>query len=106
MVLLNFIPIRFAGRDDANDFATLPIAVTDDPYPQGNTQPQKHETFFLVGVLGIGNHTSDVIQERYAERCRLSLVQTLAGPTPRKIFLQIKYLDRRLAVAPMMDWTG
>ena len=32
-------------------------------------------------------------------------VQSATGPIPRKISLKINVLDRRISVAPMMDWT-
>jgi hypothetical protein len=32
-------------------------------------------------------------------------VQPVTGPILRKIFLKINALDRRISVAPMMDWT-
>ena len=43
MILINFIPIRLAGRDDANDFAALPITVTDDEHSHGDAQSQEHK---------------------------------------------------------------
>ena len=46
MILINFIPIRLAGRDDANDFAALPITVTDDEHSHGDAQSQEHKPLF------------------------------------------------------------
>jgi hypothetical protein len=64
MILLDFIPVRFAGRDDADDLAAVSITLTDRrPTPAVKCSTQEHEALFIFPVLGIGDQTSVVIQD-------------------------------------------
>jgi hypothetical protein len=39
--------------DDPDDFVRLAMAVTDDQGAQGRAEPEKDETFFVVGVVRV-----------------------------------------------------
>jgi hypothetical protein len=64
VILVNFVPIRLAGRDDANDFAALPITVTDDEHSHGYAQSQEHKPLLIFRVFGVVDQTRVVVQER------------------------------------------
>jgi hypothetical protein len=42
----------------------LSITVTHDQDAQRNTQTEKYEALFGIGVLGIGNYSSVLVQKR------------------------------------------
>jgi hypothetical protein len=54
LILIDFVPVRLPGGDDANDIAVLTIAVTDEQNARSDAEPKEHNSFFVVRMLGSG----------------------------------------------------
>jgi hypothetical protein len=63
VILLDFVAVGLASRNNPNNVAALSITMTYDQHPDGDAQPQEHEPLFFVRVLRIRDYAGVFIQE-------------------------------------------
>src|SRR5690606_29426162 len=79
LILPAFGPVRFAGRDEAEDLVALAIAMADDQHPQPAAQSQQHEAVLLVGMFVVCNQERIVVEKDGARLVERDAVLAAVG---------------------------